>query len=211
MNSSGARKPSSWSPHNHNSDPIASNGGALIHPKNVINKSAIRNLNQFRYEKFKQAKMKLSTIFLAGLTSAAETDETAISNLENMETIQREMFYTLWYSEGNHYAYERWMPLRKWDRKFGRTFVRLRRSFDRCGTRDGEENEEIHVENDLENPCRFFNQLLNGFSIWTDRYIASCNGQKKKSHHKKRLKKWVILLNEGKGLNSNRSQLRPGR
>ena len=154
--------------------------------------------------------MKLSTIFLARLTSAAETDETPISTLNNLRQISREMLISLWEanatSDTKYYepvilptsasVTKRWIS--KWDRKFSRNSVRMRRSFDRCGTTDDEANEEINVENDVENPCGVFNQLLNGFSIWTDRYISSCNGQKKKSHQKKRLTKWKYILNEGR-------------
>ena len=135
--------------------------------------------------------MKLSTIFLAGLTSAAETDETAISNLENLRKIGKKF---------SHSIYEINPRLgHKWDRKFFHNFGPMRRSFKRCGTRDGETNDEMNVEIDFKNPCRSINQVLNGFSMWTDRYIASCNGQKKKSHQKKRFQKWKLILNKGKG------------
>ena len=76
----------------------------------------------------------------------------------------------------------------------------MRRSFERCGTRDSEPNEEIDIEYDTENPCRAINRLMHGFSMWTDRNIASCMGQKNQSHQNKRLEKWKNILNQGNRL-----------
>lgn len=155
--------------------------------------------------------MKLSTIFLTGLTSAAKTDGTAISTLNNLRNMSTEIFLSLLEaysgSECNWpcvilptSAVVKKRRISKWRAKFENNSVQMRRSFDRCGTRDGEAIEEINLKNDVENPCRTINQLLNGFSMWTERYISSCNGQKKKSHQKKRLKKWTERLNEGSRL-----------
>ena len=49
-----------------------------------------------------------------------------------------------------------------------------------------------------EDPCIGMKQILTGFSKWSDRYISSCNGQKKHSHQKKRMLKWKYKLSKGK-------------
>ena len=73
----------------------------------------------------------------------------------------------------------------------------MHRSFDLCGTKHDEADKKIDIEYDIENPCGAFKELMTGFSDWTDRYIASCKGQKKKSHQKKRIEKWSNILNKG--------------
>ena len=144
-----------------------------------------------QYEKYKQAKMKLSTIFLAGITQAAKTDDTAISTLKNLEKISSEIL-------SSEFIIQRSNWRQRWIRRFHINTARMRESLARCGTSDGEANNEIDI--DTENPCRAINQLITGFSMWTDRNIASCNGQKKMLHQKKRLKKWNNILNKGNRL-----------
>ena len=51
---------------------------------------------------------------------------------------------------------------------------------------------------DRENPCIGMKQIITGFSKWSDRYISSCNGQKKHSHQTKRMTKWGNILSKGK-------------
>ena len=137
--------------------------------------------------------MKLSTIFLAGITPAAKTDDTAISTLKNLERISSEIL-----SSESINQRSKWKQ--RWIRKFNINTARMLKSFARCGTSDGEANNQIDIEYDTENPCRAINQLINGFSMWTDLNIASCNGQKKMFHQKKRLEKWNNILNKGNRL-----------
>ena len=134
--------------------------------------------------------MKLSTTFLAGLTSAAETNDTAIPTLNNLENISSEIISSASINKSSNWKDH-------WTRKFRNNSDRMRKSFERCGTRDGDAKEEINIEYDTENPCRAINWLMYRFSMWTDRNIASCNGQKNKSHQNKRLQKWKNILNKG--------------
>ena len=138
--------------------------------------------------------MKLSSIFLASFTTAAaETGDTAISTLNNLEQNISEIL-----SSESINKRSKWKQ--RWTNKIQKTNARMRESFARCGTSDGEANNQIDIEYDTENPCRAINQLISGFSMWTDRNIASCNGQKKMFHQKKRLEKWNNILNKGNWL-----------
>ena len=123
-------------------------------------------------------------------TSAAETDDTAISTLNNLEQNISEIL-----SSDSINKRSKWKQ--RWTKKIHKTTARMRESFARCGTRDDEENDEIAPEYDTENPCQAINQLINGFSMWTERYIATCTGQKMKFHHQKRLGRWSDNLNKG--------------
>ena len=76
----------------------------------------------------------------------------------------------------------------------------MRRSFGRCGSTNGNANAVIKIEYNTENPCQAINQLIDGFTLWTERNLATCNGQKKNSHQKKRLAKFNNILNKGIGL-----------
>ena len=134
--------------------------------------------------------MKFSAFYLAGLTSAAETDDTAIVTLNNLEKISLEFV-----SAESINRSSKWKA--KWERKFQNNTDRMRRSFDKCGTINVEANEEIQMEYDIGNPCGAIKVLLNGFSNWTDRYISSCKSQMKKSHQKSRMEKWTNMLNKG--------------
>ena len=135
--------------------------------------------------------MKISTIVLTSITSAAETDETAISTLRNLEKSSLEIFFSESINESS-----RWKG--RWERKMRKNVVRMRQTFEFCGTKHDELDEEIDIDYDIANPCRAITGLINGFSEWVDRYISSCKAQKKNSHHKNRLGKWNNILNEGK-------------
>ena len=134
--------------------------------------------------------MKFSAFYLAGLTSAAETDDTAIVTLNNLEKISLEFV-----SAESINRSSKWKA--KWERKFQNNTDRMRRSFDKCGTINVEANEEIQMEYDIGNPCGAIKVLMNGFSNWTDRYISSCKSQMKNSHQKRRMGKWFSMLNKG--------------
>ena len=135
--------------------------------------------------------MKLSSIFLASFTTAAaETGDTAISTLNNLE----QNISAILSSESINKR-SKWKQ--RWTNKIQKTNARMRDSFARCGTRDDEANDEIAQEYDTENPCRAINQLINGFAMWTERYIATCKGQKMKLHHQKRFERWSDNLNKG--------------
>ena len=57
---------------------------------------------------------------------------------------------------------------------------------------------EVTLERyDRENPCKGIKQLLTGFSKWSDRYIASCSGQKNRQSQPNRMIKWEGILNKG--------------
>ena len=139
--------------------------------------------------------MKFSAFYLAGLTSAAETDDTAIISLHNLEKISLEFF-----SAESINKRSQWKE--RWAGKIKTNTNRMRGSFRRCGTINVEANEEIQMEYDISNPCGAIKVLMDGFSNWADRYIASCKGQMIKSHQKRRMEKWTNMLNKG-----NRFQL----
>ena len=134
--------------------------------------------------------MKFSTIFLAGITSTAQTEDIALSTLTNLRKISSEIFSSESITKSNSWK-------RKWRLKFSNNSYRMHRSFGLCGTKHDEADEKIDIEYDIENPCVAIKKLMTGFSNWTDRYIASCQGQKKKSHQKKRIEKWSNMLNKG--------------
>jgi len=130
--------------------------------------------------------MKLSIFFLADLTLAAKTNDTAISTLKNLEKIGSEILSSI-----------NLRSTRKqiWIRKFQNNTDRMQKSFTRCGTKNSEANNQIDVIYDNDNPCQAINQLINGYSMWVDRNIATCKGQKKMSHQENRFKKWKDIFN----------------
>ena len=100
--------------------------------------------------------MKFLTIFLAGITSATETDDAAIVSLDKLMKISVEILYSPSITKG-----ERWRYIRT--RKMEQNYGRLRRSFRRCGTKYGGADDEIDVEYDIDNPCGAIMELLNGY------------------------------------------------
>ena len=137
--------------------------------------------------------MKLSTIVLAGITQAAVTDDIAISALKNLTNIGSEILSSEFINQSSKWK-------QRWTSKFQINSDRMRRSFGRCGSTDGDANAVIKIDYNTENPCQAINQLIDGFSLWTERNLATCNGQKKNSHQKKRLAKFNNILNKGIGL-----------
>ena len=47
--------------------------------------------------------------------------------------------------------------------------------------------------------CIGMNQIITGFSKWSERYISACSGQKNKFHQRNRMAKWRDILSKGKG------------
>ena len=135
--------------------------------------------------------MKISTIFLAGITSAGETDDAAIVSLDKLDEISVEILS----SPSIYQKRPEWR--KKWTKKMMINGKRLRRSFGRCGTKYGEADDEIDVEYDIDNPCGAITELLNGYSNWTTRYISECNGQKNRSHQRNRFERWNNMWNKG--------------
>ena len=135
--------------------------------------------------------MKFSTIFLAGLTSASDTNDTAISTLNNLEKISSEIFFSDTMNKRPEWKH-------KWSQKFQNNSARMLESLQRCGTTYDEAEDEIETEYDTGNPCEAVDFLTTGYSEWTARYIASCNGQKRNSHQRKRMVKWNNMLQKGK-------------
>ena len=138
--------------------------------------------------------MKFSTIFLVGFASAVETDNTAILTLNNLEKISSEIL-------SSELINQRFSWKQRWTRKMKNNSDRMRKSFEKCGTKNVEANQEFDEKYDTGNPCTI-TKLMSGFSKWVDKYIASCNGQKTKSHQKNRLEKWKNIFNKGKWFNS---------
>ena len=136
--------------------------------------------------------MKLSTIVFAGLTQVAITDDIAISTLKDLTNIGSEILSSEFINQTSKWK-------QRWTRKFQINTDRMRRSFGRCGTTNGDVNDVIKIEYDTKNPCQAINQLIDGFSLWTERNLATCDGQKKNSHQKKRLAKWNDILIKGMG------------
>ena len=109
--------------------------------------------------------MKFSTIFLAGITSTAQTDDIELSTLTNLRKISWEIFSSESINKSNHWK-------RKWRSKFSNNGFRMNRSFHLCGTKHDEADEKIDIEYDIENPCVAIKELMTRFSNWTNRYIA---------------------------------------
>ena len=135
--------------------------------------------------------MKFSTIFLAGLTSASDTNDTAISTLNNLEKISSEILFSDTINKRLGWKH-------KWSQKFQNNSLRMLKSVHICGTKYDEAEDEIEIEYDTGNPCKAVDFLTTVYSEWTARYIASCNGQKRKSHQRKRMIKWNNMLQKGK-------------
>ena len=135
--------------------------------------------------------MKFSIIFLAGITSAAETDESAVVTLNKLLEISLEI-------SSADFGINRAKWTQKWTQKFRNNSIRMSNSFQQCGTKWDSADDEIDVEYDIDNPCGAIRELFNGFSSWTTRYISNCRGQKKKSHQQNRLQKWNNMWNKGK-------------
>ena len=142
--------------------------------------------------------MKFSTIFLAGLTTADDTDDTAIEKLERLDNLTTDIIH----SDSNRKP-ESWKD-KMWDR-VGRNVDRLVASYEKCGTKYSSNLEfdsmVDSIEFDSSNPCGTVNEVMNGYSAWVERYISSCGGQRKHSHQKKRMVKWRAAFNKGNGFN----------
>ena len=68
------------------------------------------------------------------------------------------------------------------------------------GPKNDREKRDLSFDRyDREYPCIGMNQIITGFSKWSDRYISSCNGQKNYSHQTNRMKKWKNIMNTGNG------------
>ena len=134
--------------------------------------------------------MKFSKIFLVGFTSPAVTDDAVISTLTNLENISLKIF-----NSESIKKHPKWKN--RWTQKFMRNTQRMRESFGRCGTLDGEENDEIEIKYDVSKPCGAIDELINGYSNWADLYIGACKGQMKKAHQKNRFERWNKMLDKG--------------
>ena len=144
--------------------------------------------------------MKFLTIFLAGITSAADSDDPAISTLLYLEKISAEIIYSESIDEHlENISKDRWTW--RWGNKFRDNNSRMLKSLTRCGTTNVEGEDEIEIKYDTSNPCKAIDELINGYSKWVDRYIAACRGQKKNSHQKRRLERWNNSLDKGKRFN----------
>ena len=142
--------------------------------------------------------MKISPILLACSASAAETDDSPIAKLNYMTSKTSNIL-----SAGQESVNkgERWTQ--RWTNRFNRNTERMKKHFARCGTTNVEADDDFNEEYNTENPCEAVNKFTTGISNWTNRYMSLCNGQKNKSHQKKRMEKWRNLLNKGNGLNLN--------
>ena len=142
--------------------------------------------------------MKFSTIFLAGLTTADETEDTAMEKLERLDELTTHIIF----SDSNR-KHQEWKN--KWWNKVGQNVDRLVMSYDKCGTRysDNSEFDSMvdSIEHDSSNPCATVNEVMNGFDAWVERYISSCGGQRNNSHQKNRMVKWRTAFNRGNGFN----------
>ena len=127
--------------------------------------------------------MKFSTIFLAGLTAADETDDTATDKLDQLDHLTTEIIY----SDSNRKSRE-WKS--KWYSKVGQNVDRFYRSYEKCGTRYSDNSEfdamVDSIEYDSSNPCATVNEVMNGYDAWVERFISSCGGQRNNSHQKNR-------------------------
>ena len=149
--------------------------------------------------------MKFSTIFFFDSTSADHYSEDyykfsneyiAIIGLNHLEKVSSEIFSIESIKKSSSWKH-------KWTRKFRLNSDRMRKSFERCGTglNDVEQlhYEEIDMQYDSNHLCQTMKKLTTKFSKWTNRYISSCQGQKKKSHQQNRMKRWNDMLNKGIG------------
>ena len=69
------------------------------------------------------------------------------------------------------------------------------------GSSDDRERRDISFERySRYDTCVGMNQIITGFTKWSERYISECSGQKNKSSQAKRMAKWRDILSKGKGL-----------
>ena len=134
--------------------------------------------------------MKLSAIYLAGLTSAAV--EPPRGHLKRLQGLVRGTTEIL-----NSGAFNRkpksWIKM--WEQKIVTNADRMERSYNRGNQRCGEDDRkrrdiDVGDRYDREDPCRGIKQLTTGFANWVDRYIPNCSGQRDHSHQINRMKKW---------------------
>ena len=136
--------------------------------------------------------MKLSKVILAGSTSAAETDDTAISTLKYLEENSLKIVSSELINKRSGWK-------QRWSRRMKKNNDRMRNSFEKCGTDHDERDGEIYIKYKTGDSCMAIKELMNGYSEWVERYISSCNGQRNYSHQKRRIGKWNNLFNKGKG------------
>ena len=162
---------------------------ALFHPQPHKSKSGETISSNHSIRVKYQIKMKLSAIYLAGLTSAA--DEPPRGHLKRLQGLVRGSTEIL-----NSGAFNRkpksWIKM--WEQKIVTNADRMERSYNRGNQRCGEDRKRRDIDvgdrYDREDPCRGVKQLTTGFANWVDRYIPNCSGQRDHSHQINRMKKW---------------------
>ena len=134
--------------------------------------------------------MKLSAIYLAGITSAAV--EPPRGHLKRLQGLVRGTTEIL-----NSGAFNRkpksWIKM--WEQKVVTNAERIENRYykgtKRCGEEDRKRRDiDVGDRYDRENPCRGVKQLTTGFANWVDRYIPNCSGQRDHSQQINRMKKW---------------------
>ena len=128
--------------------------------------------------------MKLSTVYLAGMASAAEKKVPPRHPLQRLNRLV-DMTGEILNSGAFGNKPQRWID--RWATKFSNNADQMDRAFNRCGFYDAEiqhggpEGADDRKRRDIErydptNPCRGMKQLITGFSKWSDRYISQCSG-----------------------------------
>ena len=164
--------------------------------------------------------MKLSTICLAGLASAAEKK---VPPRHPLQRLKRLVQFTSEILNSGAFNNESYKWIQNWEKKFANNAGRMAKNFKRGNQRCGfyDENQLPHggpsddrkrrdAEFDRYNrddPCVGMKQIITGFSKWSDRYISSCSGQKNHQHQAKRMQKWRDILNKGKRVETELTQI----
>jgi len=116
--------------------------------------------------------MKFSKVILAGSTSAAETDDTAISTLKYLEEVSLKIVSSEFINQRSGWK-------QRWSRRMKKNNDRMRNSFEKCGTDHDERDDEIYFKYKTGDSCMAIKELMSGYSEWVERYISSCNGQRR--------------------------------
>ena len=150
--------------------------------------------------------MKFSTIQLIIIGTAADNNVSPIEKLDQLTGIASELFGAFKTRPGFG-KHDRWV--KNWNKKFVNNAGRMKRSYERCGTNNGELESDFVLNFDRENPCNGISDLMRGVWNWVNQYLSTCrvnsinlNPVDTFDHlgiQHRRVMRWSKILYKGKG------------
>ena len=150
--------------------------------------------------------MKFSTIQLISIGTAADVTVSPIEKLDQLTGIAAELFGTLKTKPGFGKP-DRWV--KNWNEKFLNNAGRMKRSYQKCGTKYDQEDSDFVLNFDRENPCNGISDLMRGVWNWVNQYLSTCrlnsivlNPVDIHDHHghqHRRVMRWSNIFYKGKG------------